>query len=171
MMIWWRGAEHVNNNTDVSTAEFIGHVRPPAALQAPPLAWMFPSCSCWCDRVGPDNLLLLLHRRITDYRDSVGSWWWSVSVPADGPPLFVWKLLLLQTPSGLTWPFPHSCRNVELRLFSFTKCFFPPNNHLRHLINLLGAALSALGWVLTPLPLAAALKLCLWVLVYGHRCR
>ena len=25
--------------------------------QAPPLAWMFPTCSCWCERVGPDNLL------------------------------------------------------------------------------------------------------------------
>ena len=32
----------VNNNTDLSTAEFIRHVPPPAALQAPPLAWMFP---------------------------------------------------------------------------------------------------------------------------------
>ena len=32
----------MNNNTDLSTAEFIRHVPPPAALQAPPLAWMFP---------------------------------------------------------------------------------------------------------------------------------
>ena len=32
----------LNNNTDLSTAEYIRHVPPPAALQAPPLAWMFP---------------------------------------------------------------------------------------------------------------------------------
>ena len=37
-----RGGGAVNNNTDLYTAEFIRQVPPPAALQAPPLAWMFP---------------------------------------------------------------------------------------------------------------------------------
>ena len=36
----------VNNNTDLSTAEFIRHVPPPAALQAPPLLLYRPRPCC-----------------------------------------------------------------------------------------------------------------------------
>ncbi|CAB1422332.1 unnamed protein product [Pleuronectes platessa] len=75
----------VNNNTDLSTAEFKRHVPPPAALQAPPpaalqappLTWMLPTCSCWCERVGPNNLLLL-HRTKMNSRKSPDLIFWSL---------------------------------------------------------------------------------------------
>ena len=71
-IFWWWGptpcGRAVNNNTDLSTAEFIRHVPPPAALQAPPLLLyrLRPSPGCshmfllvWRSRT---HNLLLLHR-------------------------------------------------------------------------------------------------------------
>ncbi|CAB1446604.1 unnamed protein product [Pleuronectes platessa] len=79
-------------NTDLSRAEFIRHVPPPAALQAPPLLLyrLRPSPGCshmfLFERVGPDNLLLLLHKHqlhnIRARTDPVTSHPWSR--PASG---------------------------------------------------------------------------------------